>query len=119
MRVIVEAKIVWYLCLAISLATVLTSHINIGILWQFDSLIEECVRTDSCPTFSLHRLNTATCCCDLFPSSALPSPHLQVAQQLQAHCDSSITLKLNVVEARRRLEGKETSDLLRSVKLKQ
>ena len=40
---------------------------------------------------------------------------MQVAQELQGHCESSITLKLNVVEARRRLEGKETSDLLRSV----
>ena len=49
-------------------------------------------------------------------SHSIPTaPCLQVSQDLQTHCESSITLKLNVVEARRRLEGKETSDLLRSV----
>ena len=67
--------------------------------------------------FTSHTHVCAHACTHMYTSSAvLSSPCLQVGQELQTHCESSITLKLNVVEARRRLEGKETSDLLRLVK---
>ena len=64
-----------------------------------------------------HTRVCAHACTHMHTNSAVfSSPCPQVGQELQTHCESSITLKLNVVEARRRLEGKETSDLLRSVK---
>ena len=37
----------------------------------------------------------------------------QVSCQLQDHAERNPTLQLNIVEARRRLAGQETSDLLR------
>ena len=42
--------------------------------------------------------------------------YLQVGNDLQAHADRSPGLLVNIVEARRRLVGMETSDLLRLVR---
>jgi hypothetical protein len=44
--------------------------------------------------------------------SSLFSALQKVCKELETHSNNSFTLKLNVIEARRRLEGKETSDLL-------
>ena len=42
-----------------------------------------------------------------------PIKSIQVSRQLQSHADRSPGLQMNIVEARRRLTGQETSDLLR------
>ncbi len=47
--------------------------------------------------------------------TSVPSPIIQVAGDLQTHADRTPLLLVNMVEARRRLAGVETSDLLRWV----
>ena len=55
--------------------------------------------------------NLNSCCCTKLGRLSLFFS--QVSSELQSHADRSPGLVVNIVEARRRLAGMETSDLLR------